>query len=161
MSESRRLPVPEGLVGERIDVALSRMLGLSRSAVAELCAQGAVHVDGHVAAKSDRLLADHWIDVAIPTPVVPGDPEPVEGVLIRHDDDDLVVIDKPVGVAAHPSPGWTGPRVIGGLAAAGYRISTSSARKAAITASRLPAANRSTCSTPRTSAAKAMPGIWA
>ena len=127
MSESRRLPVPEGLVGERIDVALSRMLGLSRSAVAELCAQGAVHVDGHVAAKSDRLLAEHWIDVAIPTPVVPGDPEPVEGMLIRHDDDDLVVIDKPVGVAAHPSPGWTGPTVIGGLAAAGYRISTSGA----------------------------------
>ena len=72
MSESRRLPVPEGLVGERIDVALSRMLGLSRSAVAELCAQGAVPVDGHVAAKSDRLLADHGIAVAIPTPVVPG-----------------------------------------------------------------------------------------
>ena len=40
-------------------------------------------------------------------------------------DDDLVVVDKPVGVAAHPSPGWTGPTVIGGLAAAGYTIATS------------------------------------
>jgi 23S rRNA pseudouridine1911/1915/1917 synthase len=38
-----------------------------------------------------------------------------------------VVIDKPVGVAAHPSPGWLGPTVVGGLAAAGYRISTSGA----------------------------------
>jgi 23S rRNA pseudouridine1911/1915/1917 synthase len=38
-----------------------------------------------------------------------------------------VVVDKPVGVAAHPSPGWDGPTVIGGLAAAGYRISTSGA----------------------------------
>jgi 23S rRNA pseudouridine1911/1915/1917 synthase len=37
------------------------------------------------------------------------------------------VIIKPVGVAAHPSPGWSGPTVIGGLAAAGYRISTSGA----------------------------------
>ena len=44
-----------------------------------------------------------------------------------YDDDDIVVVDKPVGVAAHPSPGWTGPTVIGGLAGAGYRISTSGA----------------------------------
>jgi 23S rRNA pseudouridine1911/1915/1917 synthase len=49
----------------------------------------------------------------------------VPGMRIIHDDDDLVVVDKPVGVAAHPSVGWTGPTVIGGLAAAGYRISTS------------------------------------
>jgi 23S rRNA pseudouridine1911/1915/1917 synthase len=46
---------------------------------------------------------------------------------IVHDDDHIVVIDKPVGVAAHPSPGWTGTTVVGGLAAAGYRISTSGA----------------------------------
>ena len=46
---------------------------------------------------------------------------------IVHDDDDIVVVDKPVGVAAHPSVGWTGPTVLGGLAAAGYRISTSGA----------------------------------
>src|SRR4029450_8448432 len=51
----------------------------------------------------------------------------VEGLTILHDDDDLVVVDKPIGVAAHPSPGWDGPTVIGGLAAAGYRISTSGA----------------------------------
>jgi 23S rRNA pseudouridine1911/1915/1917 synthase len=54
-------------------------------------------------------------------------PEAVVGLRVIHDDDDLVVVDKPVGVAAHPSPGWTGPTVIGGLAAAGYRVSTSGA----------------------------------
>lgn len=53
--------------------------------------------------------------------------EPVEGMEIVHDDDDVVVVAKPVGVAAHPSPGWTGTTVIGGLAAAGYRIATSGA----------------------------------
>ncbi len=53
--------------------------------------------------------------------------EPVPGMGIVHDDDDVVVVDKPVGVAAHPSPGWTGPTVVGALAAAGYRISTSGA----------------------------------
>jgi 23S rRNA pseudouridine1911/1915/1917 synthase len=46
---------------------------------------------------------------------------------VVHDDEHIVVVDKPVGVAAHPSPGWTGPTVIGGLAAAGYRVSTSGA----------------------------------
>jgi 23S rRNA pseudouridine1911/1915/1917 synthase len=46
---------------------------------------------------------------------------------IVHDDDDLVVVDKPAGVAAHPSLGWTGPTVVGALAAAGFRISTSGA----------------------------------
>ena len=45
--------------------------------------------------------------------------EPVPGMRIVYDDDDLVVIDKPVGVAAHPSPGWTGPTVVGALMAVG------------------------------------------
>jgi 23S rRNA pseudouridine1911/1915/1917 synthase len=48
-------------------------------------------------------------------------------MIVLHDDDDIVVVDKPVGVAAHPSPGWEGPTVVGGLAAAGYRVSTSGA----------------------------------
>ncbi|HVK24670.1 MAG TPA: RluA family pseudouridine synthase, partial [Actinokineospora sp.] len=52
---------------------------------------------------------------------------PVEGLLVLFQDDDVVVLDKPVGVAAHPSPGWSGPTVIGGLAAAGIRVSTSGA----------------------------------
>ena len=41
--------------------------------------------------------------------------------------DDVVVIDKPVGVAAHPASGWDGPTVLGALAGAGYRIATSGA----------------------------------
>ena len=48
-------------------------------------------------------------------------------MVVVYDDDDLVVVDKPVGVAAHPSPGWSGPTVVGGLAGAGFRISTSGA----------------------------------
>jgi 23S rRNA pseudouridine1911/1915/1917 synthase len=54
-------------------------------------------------------------------------PEMVEGIKIIHDDDALVVIDKPVGVAVHPSPGWSGPTVVGHLVAAGFRIATSGA----------------------------------
>ena len=127
MPDVRGLPVPEGLAGERIDVGLSRLLGLSRSAAADLCAAGAVSIDGRPAGKSDRLVADSWLEVTLPEASAPREPEPVEGMRIVYDDDDIVIIDKPVGVAAHPSPGWDGPTVVGGLAAAGYRISTSGA----------------------------------
>lgn len=129
MAERRTLPVPDGLAGERLDAAIARMTGLSRSRAAELVATGSVLVDGARAAKSDRVTPGAWLDIDLPDPptaprVVP---EAVPGLRVVHDDDDLVVVDKPVGVAAHPSPGWTGTTVIGGLAGAGYRISTSGA----------------------------------
>jgi 23S rRNA pseudouridine1911/1915/1917 synthase len=126
---ARSLPVPDGLEGERVDAGVSRLLGLSRTRAAELAAAGLVTVDARTVAKSDRLVAGTWLEVELPdeqaAPVVVA--EPVEGMRVVLDDDDVVVVDKPVGVAAHPSPGWTGPTVVGGLAAAGYRISTSGA----------------------------------
>ena len=127
--ETRALPVPDGLAGERVDAALARMLGLSRTRAAELAAEGKVLVDGSAATKSDRLAAGAWLEVELPSPESPVQvvAEPVPGMRIVHDDADLVVVDKPVGVAAHPSPGWTGLTVIGGLAAAGYTIATSGA----------------------------------
>ncbi|MDQ1685643.1 MAG: rRNA synthase [Frankiaceae bacterium] len=130
MSEHRTLPLPDGLDGLRLDVALSRLFGLSRTTAADLVETGFVRVDGQEALKSERVRAGSWLDVELPAPAAAPDAaadEPVPGLRIVYDDDDIVVVDKPVGVAAHPSPGWTGPTVIGGLAAAGYRISTSGA----------------------------------
>jgi 23S rRNA pseudouridine1911/1915/1917 synthase len=126
---SRMLPVPDGLDGMRVDVGLAKLLGLSRTVVAELAASGDVLIDGKVASKSDRLTAGDLLEVTLPEPDTPVEvsAEPVEGLRILHEDDDIVVVDKPVGVAVHPSPGWTGPTVVGGLAAAGLRISTSGA----------------------------------
>ncbi|NEC59829.1 RluA family pseudouridine synthase [Amycolatopsis rubida] len=123
------LPVPDGLDGMRVDAGLAKLLGLSRTAVAELAAAGEVLLDGHPAGKSDRLSAGGLLEVTLPEPERAAEivAEPVEGMKILHDDDDIVVISKPVGVAVHPSPGWTGPTVVGGLAAAGLRISTSGA----------------------------------
>lgn len=125
----RQIPVPEGLAGERLDVALTRLLGLSRARAADLVVAGDVLVDGRPAGKSDRLLAGSLLQIDLREPVVAAaaPPEPVPGMAVLYDDDDVVVVDKPVGVAAHPSPGWIGPSVVGGLAAAGYRISTSGA----------------------------------
>lgn len=129
MAELRSLPVPDGLEGERVDAALARLFGLSRTKAAELAAAGAVLLDGTAAGKSDRVHAGAWLDVELPgaAPELHVVAEPVPGMRIVFDDDDIVVVDKPVGVAAHPSPGWTGTTVVGGLAAAGYRISTSGA----------------------------------
>ncbi|WP_448071714.1 RluA family pseudouridine synthase [Georgenia yuyongxinii] len=128
MPETRALPVPDGLVGERVDAALARMLGLSRTRAAELAAAGHVTLDGRTLGKSDRLVADGWLEVTLPDAApaaAAAAPVRVAGMEIRFEDDDVVVVDKPVGVAAHPSPGWEGPTVVGALAAAGHRVSTS------------------------------------
>jgi 23S rRNA pseudouridine1911/1915/1917 synthase len=127
VTDRRTVPVPEGLEGERLDAALARLFGLSRTKAADLAAGGRVRVDGATAGKSDRVRAGAWLEVELPAPAAPITvrAEPVPGMRVVYDDEDIVVVDKPAGVAAHSSPGWTGPTVIGGLAAGGYRISTS------------------------------------
>lgn len=122
MSDSRILPVPDALVGERLDAALARMLGMSRAQVAALIDEGNVCVNGREASKSTRLSITDFIEVTIPR--TPTEAPPVVGMDILYDDEDIVVVDKPVGVAAHTGPGWSGPTVLGNLEAAGYRITS-------------------------------------
>ncbi len=123
--------MPEGLDGLRLDAALSRLFGLSRTTAVTIIESGGVSVDGRVRGKSDRVLSGATLEVDLPAPERVGwaIPEVVEGLRIVHEDDDLIVVDKPVGVAAHPSGSWVGPTVIGGLAAAGHRIATSGAEE--------------------------------
>ena len=125
--DQRRVPVPEGLDGERLDSALARMFGLSRTAAAELISDGSVLVGGRAAAKSDRVPAGEWLEVTLPSAAAQPDPEPVPGMTIVYEDADIVVVDKPPGVAAHPTPGWTGPTVQQGLLAAGHSVATGGA----------------------------------
>ncbi len=130
--ETRSLPVPDGLVGERVDAAIAKLLGFSRTVAAEVAEAGGVVVDGVTLGKSDRLRAGAWLEVSWQSktgPVI--EAVVVENLGIVYDDDDLVVVDKPVGVAAHPSIGWDGPTVLGALAGAGFRISTSGAAERA------------------------------
>ena len=129
MRESRAMPVPDGIAGMRLDAGVSRILGLSRTVVANLADAGDVTVDGVAVGKSHKLAAGSWLDVLLPEPDEPlrVEPTPVEDLSVIYHDSDIIVVDKPVGVAAHPSLGWSGPTVVGALDAAGFRISTSGA----------------------------------
>ncbi|MDR1711494.1 MAG: RluA family pseudouridine synthase [Propionibacteriaceae bacterium] len=121
--------VPDGLDGERLDVAAARMTGLSRSRVESLLARGDVSLNSRPAAKSDRVAAGDLLEAELAEAAtgVAVVPREVAGIEIVYDDADIVVVDKPAGVAAHPSLGWDGPSVVEHLAAAGFRISTSGA----------------------------------
>jgi 23S rRNA pseudouridine1911/1915/1917 synthase len=128
-TDYRALPVPDGLDGLRADAGLARLFGLSRTAAAGVVEAGGARLDGAALAKSDRLHAGGWLEVDLPAaevaPAAP--PARVDGLHVVYADDDIIVVDKPVGVAAHPSPGWDGPTVVSGLAAMGRRVSTSGA----------------------------------
>ena len=129
MAEIKHLPVPPSLDGERADAAVAKMLGLSRSAAAELCESGQVTVSGKVTGKSDRVQADAWVQVVLPEVSNPLTVLAVEvpELKVIYEDHDLVVIDKPAGVAAHPSVGWDGPTVLGVLKARAIGVTTSGA----------------------------------
>jgi len=125
--ERRSILITEEFDGERVDSALAKILELSRSTVADLLNSGDVLQGKKPLSKSDRLQPGDRLTVVMPAPFDPLElrPTPIEELEIVYDDDDVVVVNKPVGCAAHASPGWTGPTVVGALIARGYRISTS------------------------------------
>jgi len=124
MSEVRNSHIPEGLDGMRLDAAMAKMFGFSRNMSADIIDAGGVSLANRPATKSDRVQAGKPIRVEwSPKEPVRVVDTPVENLGIVFDDDDIVVIDKPAGVAAHPSAGWSGPTVLGALSAAGYQLS--------------------------------------
>ena len=118
MNEQRLYQIPEGLAGSRADAGLAKLLGVSRASVADMIEAGS---------KSDPLEANAWLSVSLPKPK--SHPElvatEVPDMKIVYLDQDIVVVDKPFGVAAHPSVGWDGPTVGGALLALGISVSTS------------------------------------
>jgi 23S rRNA pseudouridine1911/1915/1917 synthase len=126
MPQHRSLPVPDGLVGERVDVAVAKLLGFSRTFAGDVVERGGVEVDGRVARKSDRLSPDVVLSVVWDDPREPEIvPVLIADMQVVYDDDDIVIVSKPPFLAAHPSLGWEGDTVLGALAGAGYRIATS------------------------------------
>lgn len=129
MSESKSVYIPEGLGGSRADAGLSKALGLSRTTVAELLDSGLVSCGGKILGKSDKLTADSLVEVTLqkkPDPLLIH-ADHVEGFKIVFQDDHIIVVDKPAGVAAHPSVGWDGPTVPGALLGLGVQLTTSGA----------------------------------
>ena len=118
-----RVVVADESGGTRADAGLAKLMGISRSMAATLIAEGNVVSRGKKLGKSARLVVGDVLEVTVPERRDPLEvvEEVVEGLKILLDDDEFVVVDKPVGVAAHPSPGWVGPTVVGGLAGAGFR----------------------------------------
>ena len=127
--EVRNLSIPEGLNQERVDAALSRLLGLSRNVIVGLIDAGEISKSGKVVGKSDRVITGDQLEILLPA--AKGEAKltatPIDGLKVVFDDEYLIVINKPVGIAAHPSTGWKGATVVGAIFAAGYQLATSGA----------------------------------
>ena len=127
--EIRSLSIPDGLNGERVDAALSRLLGLSRNVIVGLIDAQEVIKDGKPVAKSFKVSTADQIEITMPA--AKGEAKltatPIDGLDVVFDDEYVIVINKPVGIAAHPSPGWQGATVVGAIFAAGYQLATSGA----------------------------------
>lgn len=117
----RTWPVPEHCQGERVDATLAVLSGMSRATSAGLISQGRVSLNGNEVTKSARVALGDVLEVDLPDLEV-GQQEPVVALPIVHEDADIIVVDKPAGVAAHPSQGWAGPTVTGSLQAAGVML---------------------------------------
>lgn len=115
----RSWPITEELVGQRADSTLSLLTGMSRAVCAALIDENRVTVNQKSAQKSTRLAFGDVLEVDLPDPDLTEE-EPTVVLPIVYSDDDLVVVDKPAGVAAHPSVGWSGPSVTGSLVAMGH-----------------------------------------
>ena len=127
--ELKNVTITDGLNSERVDAALARLLGISRSTIVELIEAGEVKRQGKPLGKSDRVNTDDHIEILMPPQKMAPEltPTPIDGLDVVYNDENIIVINKPAGVAAHPSPGWKGPTVIGAVIAAGYTVTTSGA----------------------------------
>ncbi len=120
---SRVVPAPDALVGKRFDVAVAKMLGVSRAKASELIETDQADILGRPAHKASTLLSGDAVEFDIAQDRT--DPEPIaDDMAVVYEDDDVVVVDKPVGVAAHASAGWTGPTVLGSLLRRGVHITS-------------------------------------
>lgn len=129
--QSRLLPVPEAREGDRLDAGLAKILGISRTAAAEVIEAGGVTLEGKHLSKSHRLMPGELLEVTLPDePVaISIEAEDVAQLEVVFQDDHIVVVDKPAGVVSHPSQGFIGPSVGGVLLARGVELTTSGAQE--------------------------------
>ena len=114
MTSTIDIEIPEHLQGERLDRALSALLpDLSRTRLKNLILAGAVS-EGDVALvkPNHKMKTGDEITIEVP-PLIEPEPQAENIPLnILHEDDDVIVIDKPAGLVVHPAPGhWSGTLV--------------------------------------------------
>ena len=103
--ETLRFSVAEADAGTRLDKALSSREEIgSRSLAERLLVEGAVLVNGFFQPKSHKLEAGSVVEVELPGPIAPLEPERVT-VPVLYDDAHLIVLDKPAGLVVHPGAG--------------------------------------------------------
>lgn len=114
--ELRTFEVAAGHAGARLDRVLADLSGLSRSRVKALIEAGRVQLGGAPAADPSRKVkAGDGIELVLPPPE-PAEPAPEDMPLrIVYEDEDLIVIDKPVGLVVHPAPGNPGGTLVNAL----------------------------------------------
>jgi 23S rRNA pseudouridine1911/1915/1917 synthase len=100
------LMVDAPAAGERLDRWLAaRVPDISRARLQALIADGHVRVDGRARKASHRVVAGERVDVDVPPPP----PETLEpeavALSIVHEDEHVLVVDKPAGVVVHPGAG--------------------------------------------------------
>jgi 23S rRNA pseudouridine1911/1915/1917 synthase len=114
----RHLRVPADAGHQRVDRYVADVTGLSRSHVQKLITAGLLTSDG-VQLKANTIVAPGTtLDFVVPE-AVPLDVEPAPEIDVRvvHEDDDLLIIDKPAGLVVHPSPGHAGGTLVNALLA--------------------------------------------
>ncbi|MEL0291187.1 MAG: RluA family pseudouridine synthase, partial [Aquiluna sp.] len=109
----------------------AKILGISRTAAAELIASGGVTLDGNQIGKSHRLVAGELLEVTLldKPAAVALTAEDVPELRVVFEDEHIVVVDKPAGVVSHPSQGFVGPSVGGVLLSRGIELATSGAQE--------------------------------
>jgi 23S rRNA pseudouridine1911/1915/1917 synthase len=113
VADQVELEVPDSLDGMRVDKVVAEILDLSRARASALIEDG-VEVDGVPASAADRVGAGQLIVCSRPEAALDLEPEEVDfGVL--HEDDQLIVVDKPAGVVVHPGSGRTRGTLAAGL----------------------------------------------
>jgi 23S rRNA pseudouridine1911/1915/1917 synthase len=116
----------EDEAGERLDVALAEVSGVSRSQLQRWIEAGLVAVDGRPARASHRLAIGERIVATPPEPLPPPLAPEAIPLHVLYEDAELVVIDKPAGLVVHPAPGHRSGTLVnallhhcGGLASVG------------------------------------------
>ncbi len=112
------MTIPDELAGQRLDRALARLLpDLGRSAIRRMIDAGQVAVDGVVLSKPSAVAVAGATAVLQPLPTPPKDtarPQDIDLEVI-HEDDDLVVVNKPAGLVVHAGAGYHGRTLVNAL----------------------------------------------